>query len=242
MLVDYSGTKNEQATNWINSAHGLMTLARYNSILDEAALMGLAGLGDASSATGATSVAGTGASAAVGIAATTGAIAASTAAIAIPVIGVAIAGLIFWLNRKGPTQKIETTKIVNDAEPVLKQNLAAWQSLTPEQKTKSTQQLMLDNFNQVWNRVVQLCSDSKYGDPGQNCVNDRKRGGKWDWFSYYYDPIANDPQVHADTIASSTSNLITSSLNGAMSGSLSSMAIMAVLAIVAIGVMEGVTE
>jgi hypothetical protein len=38
------------------------------------------------------------------------------------------------------------------------------------------------------------------GDAGARCISDRQRGGKWDWFAYYRDPIANDSNVISDAV------------------------------------------
>jgi hypothetical protein len=106
--------------------------------------------------------------------------------------------------------KIATTQIVNQAEQFLIQNLAAWQSLPANQKTLATQQQALANFDNVWAQVVQACiGGGQYGTAGQACVGDRQEGachyqpqGKcWNWFIGYRDPIANDPQVQASSLA-----------------------------------------
>lgn len=121
------------------------------------------------------------------------------ASLAVPIIGAAIAGVTLaiglFMNRMGPKQKVYTTKIVDDAEPLVQRNLAAWQA---SNKTKSEQLQALQNFDQVWASIVAACNVSQLGQPGQNCVNDRKPGGKVDWFAYYRDPIANDPDVRPD--------------------------------------------
>lgn len=156
------------------------------------------GLGDAATESQIVNTSAIGGSSTASVLAATGIIAGSTAAIAIPVIGAVAAAIIFWLNRKGPQQKVETTKIVDAAEPILKQNLLVWNQST---KTRSIQLQMLANFDAVWARIVQLCSDSRYGDPGHNCISDRQAGGKWDWFAYYRNPIADDPNVVADSSA-----------------------------------------
>lgn len=114
-------------------------------------------------------------------------------------VGLAILGVTtaisLWLGRKRPKQKIATTQIVNEAEPLLVQNLAAWHQ---SPKTLADQQATLNNFDIVWSRVVTQCSDPEMGTPGEWCVDDRKPGGKWDWFARYRDPIASDPNVVAN--------------------------------------------
>lgn len=145
----------------------------------------------------------------IGATAATGAIATSLA-IAVPIVGAAIAGITLaigaWINRKGPGQKILTTKIVDEAEPILVQNLQAYQS---GPHTLSSQQVALANFDNVWSQVEQACGNPQYGNPGQACINDRKRGSTkgYDWFALYRDPIANDPNVKPDPITDAFGNL-----------------------------------
>src|SRR5215471_21289809 len=62
--------------------------------------------------------------------------------------------------------KIATTQIVNQAEVFLQQNLAAWQSLTPSQKTVEAQQAALMNFDNVWSQVLRACGSGQYGTAG----------------------------------------------------------------------------
>lgn len=115
------------------------------------------------------------------------------------VIGAVMTGVTtligLFANRKRGQQKIATTQIVNEAEPLLQQNLAAWQG---SEHYESQQLQGLANFDSVWQAVVQQCSDPAFGPPGQWCTDDRKRGGKFDWFARYRDPIANDPDVQPD--------------------------------------------
>ena len=222
----------QSVENWIQ-VHGLLSTV---------GLAGLDGLGDD---TQLVSTIGTGATATTAVLGATGAIAASTVAIALPVVGAVVAAAIFWLNRKGPTQKIETTKIVSDAEPVLKQNLAAWLSLTPQQKTRETQKLMLSHFNAIWEKIVQLCNDKKYGDPGQNCIHDRQRGGKWDWFGYYYDPIANDTvvedaQASQGLVQGTSGGMVGDAINGMVQGSYSQVLVMGLVVLAGIVVLNNV--
>lgn len=120
---------------------------------------------------------------------------------AIPFVGPAIAGvtiLISLFTQRG-RQKTATTSIVNEVEPYMKQNLAAWGQST---KTVAEQQQALANFDGLWQQVVQACSGPGLGEPGHWCINDRSRGGKWDWFAYYRDPIANDPNVQQNSALS----------------------------------------
>lgn len=89
---------------------------------------------------------------------------------------------------------VQATNIVNQAEQVLQQNLAAYKAGQIDKATA------LSNFVQVWNSVQQACSVIP-GAAGQNCIGDRKdgachykdsSGACWNWFTGYYYPIAND--------------------------------------------------
>lgn len=124
--------------------------------------------------------------------------------LAVPIIGAAIAGITLaiglFLNRAGPKQKTATSNYVNEIEPLMRQNIAAWRA---SDKTASEQVQALANFDSLWAMVLKYCNQESMGDPGKNCVADRVSGGKWDWFSYYRDPIANDPEVVPDATVSS---------------------------------------
>ncbi|MBK7927073.1 MAG: hypothetical protein IPJ98_06100 [Bryobacterales bacterium] len=130
----------------------------------------------------------------------TSSIAATTwGTLAIPVIGAAVAGVTIGLTllfaRKGPKQKVATTKIVDQVEPLLEENL---QGYLNGPRTRTAQEQAMQNFLAGWQFVVDHCNIPEMGDPGQRCVSERTRGGKWDWFALYYDPIANDAGVKAD--------------------------------------------
>lgn len=139
--------------------------------------------------------------------------AAGTAAAAsawVPLIGPAIAGITLaiglLLNRKGPKQKIAATQIVNDLEQQLKANLAAYQAGA---RTQTNQAAALANFDAAWAWLesAEGCGAAALGEPGRRCITDRARGGRWDWASYYRDPIANDkaePDVFGVSISSLT--------------------------------------
>ena len=122
-------------------------------------------------------------------------------------IGIVAAGIALWLSRKGPAQNVATTHIVDEAEPLLKQNLAAWQS---SNKTCADYLQTIANFQQVWNAVIQNCAQTSLGDPGHSCLDDRlpagvkfntgppanfniNGNGNFDWFAWYLMPILNDP-------------------------------------------------
>jgi hypothetical protein len=126
----------------------------------------------------------------------------------------AAAGLAKIVSLFGPNpNNTITTEWVNQVEAdVLKPNLAAWQALPADKKYYTLQQTALNTFTQAWGQIVQLCSNPQLGSAGTNCLKDRQRGGKWDWFSYYYDPIANDPQVIPDPVAT-TSGSVTGAID-----------------------------
>lgn len=118
-------------------------------------------------------------------------------AVAAPIIasGLTSVGAAIWssINQRG-ARKEATTQIVNTYEPYLQQNVAAWEQ---SGKTVSEQAYALKNFDDIWGQVKAECGQG-YGDPGRWCVEDRQRGGQFDWFRRYRDPIANDPNVQPD--------------------------------------------
>ncbi len=99
-----------------------------------------------------------------------------------------------------------TSDAANEVEKVLKQNLAMYQA---SGHTRAEQRAALDNFDLVWNQLVQFCGQPQFQTTkaGRNCVEDRKAGACvwrdssgqcWNWFSGYRDPIANDLGVKPD--------------------------------------------
>ena len=137
--------------------------------------------------------------------------------LAVPVIGAAIAavtavvGIFMARAAKYHAQEAATTQIVDQAEQLMKQNLAAWQA---SNKTQSEQAQAEANFQNIWTQVVNACSNPQFEDPGKRCIADRSRSGQWDWFSYYLDPIANDPNVQPDPVQGAVSG-VTSAVEGA---------------------------
>jgi hypothetical protein len=109
-------------------------------------------------------------------------------------------------SRKGPKQKVATTKIVDAVEPHLQDNLRGY---LEGPRTRTSQAQALENFKAGWQYVVERCGIPEMGDPGQRCISDRQHGGKWDWWSYYYDPIANDPRVKEDPMIDTETGLLT---------------------------------
>ena len=117
---------------------------------------------------------------------------------------------------------ILTTQEVNQVEPYMQQNL---QQYLAAPVSAATQQEALNNFNQLWQGVVNYCSQPSMASAGKNCISDRQSGSCaykttpggwqqtngtwsyvypgangsgstcWNWFVGYHDPIANDPRV-----------------------------------------------
>jgi hypothetical protein len=118
---------------------------------------------------------------------------------AIPIVGPILAGVTLGLSalfaRKGPRQRVATTEIVNKVEPLLQQNLQGYLS-SPRNRLAQTQ--ALPNFDARWQFVVEHCAIPEMGNPGRACIADRDRGGQFDWFAAYRNPIANDPDVQPD--------------------------------------------
>lgn len=101
-------------------------------------------------------------------------------------------GLQMLFSRKAGKQKVAATNIVNDAERLLKQNLDNYLAVPPEKRTKQLQAQALQNFEIAWQGVLQGCNDPSLGDAGRRCIDERKQGGKFDWFAAYQTPIASD--------------------------------------------------
>lgn len=165
------------------------------------------GLGDAAEAQYAKLATSTAGSAVSGVAAfgILGPLAATGIGLALVGVGIALQ-LIF--SRRGPQQKVETTAIVNQAEPVLRDNLNLY--LSSPIRSKKMQAAALSNFDTTWAHVVALCNTPNEGDPGKRCTDDRDAGSCtwhdaagacWNWFSGYRDPIANDAGVVDDATA-----------------------------------------
>lgn len=92
---------------------------------------------------------------------------------------------------------IQATQIVNQAEPLLQQNLAAYENGQLDQATA------LNNFDQVWGAVQTACKQIP-GAAGSNCVSDRQAGSCkwkgsdgqcWNWFVGYRDPLTKPSNV-----------------------------------------------
>jgi hypothetical protein len=121
-----------------------------------------------------------------------------TLAAAVPIAGAVIAvGVLvfsFLHNTRGLQQDAETTSIVNQAQTLMQQNLAAWRA---SNKSLATQAQAQKNFDDLWSQVTTFCGNPNEGSPGQRCISERTRGGIYDYFAAYRDTITNDPQAGA---------------------------------------------
>lgn len=147
----------------------------------------------------------------------------------------ALTGLIGGMFKPDLT-KIEASHIVDQIEAQsLKPMISSWRSLTPAQKTVSMQDTYLQIFDKAWAAVVQGCSNPALQAAGQACTTDRQQGAcHWtltggtpgqppnncgNWFTWYRDPIANDPDVHADPAPESITDTVSSWFGGGTASS-----------------------
>lgn len=169
------------------------------------------------------------------------------ASAAVPFIGagIAVAASLaqYLIKNSGCGQTcIETSQWANQAAAALQQAMDAYfhNGDLSQPRTRSEQALFVQTFNQVWGRLVQLCSDPSTGDAGKRCISDRQRGACtwkqayvpvypgepalgtcWNWFNGYLDVVANDAGVVDDSLVASVSNAA-SSAGTAISSALSS--------------------
>ena len=135
-----------------------------------------------------------------GITTTGGILAAAIPAVAaVPLIGPIIAGVALLVSMLGIGNGCggtctEATQVVNQAEPILQQNLAAAQQTVAQNGclTSAEQQTAVSNFNQVWNQVKQQCGQIP-APGGTQCISDRSPGGQYDWTGAYLTPIMDMP-------------------------------------------------
>lgn len=157
---------------------------------------------------------GTAGSTVVGAMAAAGTIAASTAAIAVPIIGAAVLGITLALQGwfKNRQQKVAASKVVDEIEPYMRQNVDAYLA---GPRTVSSQAQALANFDAGWAAVERGCQNVG-GSAGQRCISERQAGQcNWhdasgacfNWFSGYRDPIAAD-NPKPDPLLDASGNLI----------------------------------
>lgn len=129
-------------------------------------------------------------------------VAAKTATWAVPAVGAIVAGVSIaigvWAKKRiNGRQKLQTSEWADEAEGLLKQNLEGYMAA----RTAANQAQALANFDQVWGELYALCSDPAMAAAGERCVTERDRGGRWDWFALYRDPIERDQPPLSPTVA-----------------------------------------
>lgn len=146
--------------------------------------------------------------------------------VAVPVVGIAIAGIAFvvtaWLNRMGPKQKRWTTQIADEATAQLQQVKQIYFS-TPY--NPANQSAALGAVDQLLQAIAEGCGQTQMGEPGRRCISERLvRGGSapWcptgtgcDYYTEYRDPIANDPRA-AEYVAQAQAPTVGSDLGSAL--------------------------
>lgn len=99
-----------------------------------------------------------------------------------------------WLNSINLSHQADTatTQIVNGLEPLLNANKNAYLA---GPRTCDDQAAALAAFDGAWLWLTspKACGNGLYGSAGNRCISDRGPGGKFPWFTWYRDPIANDP-------------------------------------------------
>lgn len=100
-------------------------------------------------------------------------------------------GIDALMNRQSGKQKVGATNIVNAVAAELQKNVDAF--LAAEPKTPALKSLALSVFEGTWKQMVQALSDPALGKAGQRGLEERSRGGVYDFWEYYYDPIMDTP-------------------------------------------------
>ena len=95
----------------------------------------------------------------------------------------------------------EATTIANNAEDAANRLLDQWNAVPV--KYKSIQKAYLAAQADVWNYLSGSCQKIG-GQGGQQCLADRQRGGKFDFFIHYVDPVANETDIVPDPVVPST--------------------------------------
>lgn len=135
-------------------------------------------------------------------------------------VGLATTALGSWLSDKRATgqQKIASTSVVNDLEPLLRANANAYAAGPGTCQDQAAALAAFDSAMQ-WLQSSQGCGNIQLGAPGQACINDRMPGGKWDWYAMYRNPIANDTRPVCNTTADSAEQSAVQNIINAISGS-----------------------
>lgn len=116
---------------------------------------------------------------------------------------------VFGVGVRNPYEDKDVATL-NQMEQQLQANVALWNS-SPHTTEAQGQALAVADYY-LGQQLPALCSDPGLGaNWASGCINDRKRGGKWDWYAMYRDPIANS--VVSDPIGGSLISLIGGSGN-----------------------------
>jgi len=133
-----------------------------------------------------------------------------TASFIVKGVGMAIAGITAWIRgiKIRNAQKVGATTDANEAERKIQELLEAWNASA---KTRSEQVAALAAFDAIWAWLISPagCGNAQLGTAGQRCISERSAGGTvpgtgGNWFVWYRDPIAHDPNVIPDPAAGST--------------------------------------
>lgn len=107
----------------------------------------------------------------------------------------------------------QATTIANNAEDAANKLLDQWNAVPV--KYKSIQQAYLAAQADVWNYISGSCQKIG-GQGGSQCIADRQRGGKFDFFAHYVDPVANETDIVPDPPSATSGG--TSLLSGTVAG------------------------
>ena len=151
---------------------------------------------------------------------------------AVPFIGPIVAGITLLVvglgigNGCGGTCT-EATQVVNQAAPLLLQNLQAAQQTVQQNGclTQDEAQQLENNFNTIWGQVKQQCGQIP-APGGTQCISDRQPGGKYDWTSYYLTPIQQMP-VCPGTSSGAVTSVSSAGLSGLFSSPILPIALIA---------------
>jgi len=141
---------------------------------------------------------------------------------------------------------VAATNYANQADAIMRQNVDAYTS-SPV-RYASMQAAALNNFDTTWAALQKACGQPALQAAGQRCITDRQRGACtwkaspggwnadgtykkwgaagsgtdcWNWFIGMRDPIANDPFVQPDPVATDAGSQVGSgseSLSQTVSG------------------------
>lgn len=117
-----------------------------------------------------------------------------------------ISQLVGHFTRKG-RRKEEATQVVNEAEIYMKENLEQFLAGNVGKEEA------VGNFERLWNFVVLNCGRVG-GGPGDRCVSERRRGGRFDWFKWYLDPILESGEEEAAEVVGAGAGLSTELVAG----------------------------